>query len=72
MTSDWLVMNVLVLDPHTIMVDEFDPEFAKFLEEECGMKTIACPFRHVNSLGGSFHCATIDLVREEHTNGVVS
>jgi len=64
MTSAWLVMNVLVLGPHLIMVDDADPEFAEFLERECGMETIRAPFRHVNSLGGSFHCATIDLVRE--------
>lgn len=64
MTSDWLVMNVLVLDPKTTMVDNSDPEFAQFLRDECGMNTIMAPFRHVNSMGGSFHCATIDLVRD--------
>jgi len=69
MTSDWLVMNVLVLSPHTIMVDEADPDFARFLRDECEMETISCPFRHVNSLGGSFHCATIDLVRSEEASG---
>ncbi|KAJ5144340.1 Amidinotransferase family protein [Penicillium atrosanguineum] len=64
MTSNWLVLNLLVLDPHTIMVDEYDPEFAEFLRKECGMEVIGIPFRHVNCLGGSLHCATLDLVRD--------
>ena len=31
--------------------------------EELGMESIRCPFQHVNSIGGSMHCATVDLVR---------
>lgn len=63
MTSPWLFMNVLVLDGRKVLVEEHEVEFSRWLEE-LGMVPIACPFRHVNSIGGSFHCATVDLVRE--------
>jgi len=66
MTSPWLVMNVLVLDGRKVLVEEQDVEFSKWIER-LGMVPIACPFRHVNSIGGSFHCATVDLVRKSFT-----
>ncbi|MFI6980903.1 hypothetical protein ACIBSV_20245 [Embleya sp. NPDC050154] len=33
------------------------------LVEELGRRPLRCPFRHVQSLGGSFHCATLDIRR---------
>lgn len=60
--SDWLVMNVLVLDGKKVIVDETDTEFADWMRE-LGMQPIMCPLRHVNSIGGASHCATVDLVR---------
>lgn len=65
MTSAWLVMNVLVLDGQKVFVEENEVEFMKWIEK-LGMTPIPCAFRHVYSIGGSFHCATIDLVREAH------
>ena len=62
--SDWLVMNVLVLDGHKVIVDVTDVEFANWMRE-LGMEPILCPLRHVNSIGGAAHCASVDLVREE-------
>lgn len=62
MTSAWLAMNVLVLDGRKVLVEEQDVEFSRWIEE-LGMIPVPCPFRHVNSIGGSFHCATVDLVR---------
>ncbi|KAG6008112.1 hypothetical protein E4U21_004994 [Claviceps maximensis] len=64
MCSPWLVLNALSLDEKRIFVEEHDVEFARWLEEEFGMEPILLPFQHVNCLGGSFHCATVDLVRE--------
>ncbi|KAK7952845.1 uncharacterized protein PG986_008573 [Apiospora aurea] len=40
-----------------------EPEMIHFLER-LGMEPIPIPFRHVACLGGSFHCATLDLRRE--------
>ncbi|PYH89606.1 hypothetical protein BO71DRAFT_402916 [Aspergillus ellipticus CBS 707.79] len=64
MASGWLCLNVLVLDGRRVMVEESDEVMAAWLVE-LGMEVILCPFRHVNSIGGSFHCATVDLVRVE-------
>jgi glycine amidinotransferase len=63
MTSPWLVLNALSLDERRIMVEEKDTGFAQWIKETFGMEPIFCPFQNVNSLGGSFHCATVDLVR---------
>ncbi|PKX96253.1 uncharacterized protein P174DRAFT_440820 [Aspergillus novofumigatus IBT 16806] len=63
MTSPWLCLNALVLDGKRVVVEASDQQTAKWFES-LGMKCIPCPFRHVNSIGGSFHCATVDLVRD--------
>lgn len=63
MTSPWLYLNSLVLDGEKIIVEASDRETMQWLES-LGMKCIPCPFQHVNSIGGAFHCATVDLVRQ--------
>ena len=64
MTSAWLVMNALSIDERKVVVEENDSEFAEWLRT-FGMEPILCPFGYVNSIGGSFHCATVDLVRTD-------
>jgi glycine amidinotransferase len=63
MTSPWLCLNALVLDGKRVIVEASDHRTAQWYES-LGMQCIPCPFKHVNSIGGSFHCATVDLVRE--------
>ncbi|KAK5797309.1 hypothetical protein VI817_003600 [Penicillium citrinum] len=63
MTSPWLSLNALVLDEKRVVIEASDQQTIQFYES-LGMKCIPCPFKHVNSIGGSFHCATVDLVRE--------
>ncbi|KAL8842518.1 MAG: hypothetical protein Q9170_000472 [Blastenia crenularia] len=63
MCSPWLAVNVLSLDEKRIFVEENQVEFADWLKEKFGIEAIMLPFQHVNSIGGSFHCATTDLVR---------
>lgn len=65
MTSGWLLMNVLSLDEKKVLVEAGDKDFAEYIKT-FGMEPILCPFQHVNSIGGSFHCATVDLVRQEN------
>lgn len=65
MCSKWLVLNAMSVDEKTIVVEERQERFARWLEQEFGMEVVRLPFRHVNSIGGSFHCATVDLVRGE-------
>ncbi len=61
--SPWLVLIALSVDEKRILVGENDKEFANWLSDKFEMEPILCPFENVNSLGGSFHCATVDLVR---------
>jgi glycine amidinotransferase len=63
MTSPWLSLNALVLDGRHVIVEKEDTRTAEWFQS-LGMEPILCPFRHVNSIGGSFHCATVDLVRD--------
>lgn len=62
MCSPWLMLNALSLDEKRILVEANDTEFAAWLTT-LGMEPVLIPFAHVNSIGGSFHCATVDLVR---------
>ncbi|QDS68833.1 hypothetical protein FKW77_006576 [Venturia effusa] len=61
--NEHLAMNVLVVDHKTVVTEEQDTEMHN-LFESLGMNCIKLPFKHVGCLGGSFHCATVDLRRE--------
>lgn len=62
MTSPEIRMNVLSLDEHTVLVEEDDDGMANIIQD-LGLDVVRLPFKHVQSLGGSFHCATVDLRR---------
>ncbi|WP_118988092.1 amidinotransferase [Photorhabdus sp. CRCIA-P01] len=62
MTSKWIHTNVLMLDEKTVIVEQ-DEEFLKAAFRKWGFKTILCPFKHFQTFGGSFHCATLDVKR---------
>jgi glycine amidinotransferase len=55
------MLNALSLDEKRVLVEANDTEFAAWLRTQ-GMEPIMVPFAHVNNIGGSFHCATVDLV----------
>lgn len=61
--SKWIGMNMLSVDPNTVIVDR---EQYKLIEdlESAGFTTIPLQMRHARTLGGGFHCVTLDLVRE--------
>lgn len=60
--SKWIGMNVLAINPDTIMIDPTQKELKKQLGTE--MKVIEVPLRHSRTLGGGHHCVTCDLERE--------
>lgn len=62
MTSTWVGMNLLVIDGKHVGVEASDEPMHDLLHD-LGFQPVPCPFRHVQSLGGSFHCATLDLRR---------
>lgn len=62
MCSPGVRMNVLSLDEKRVIVEKQDKPMMQLLKS-FGMEPIPCNFRHFNSFGGSFHCATMDVRR---------
>jgi len=62
MTSKWINMNILSLDERRVVVERQDEPMIAALRR-WGFTPIPCNFRHFNSFGGSFHCATLDVRR---------
>lgn len=60
--SNWISMNVLSLDPDTVLVEEQEEPMIRFLES-LGLTVVTAPFDAVYSFGGSFHCCTTDVRR---------
>ena len=63
MASPWVGMNLLSLDPQTVVVDARQTNLIRMLE---GRKFTVLPvrMRHIYTQGGGIHCATLDTVRE--------
>ena len=63
MSSRWVGMNLLSIDQETVIVDERQKNFIKFLEQN-KIKVIPVKMRHIYTQGGGIHCATLDTVRD--------
>ena len=61
--SKWIAMNMLVVDPKTVIVDKHQTNLMNMLEIY-NFTVIPLELRHSRTLGGGFHCVTLDLVRE--------
>jgi N-dimethylarginine dimethylaminohydrolase len=55
-------MNMLAVNPSTVIMDRNQPELIAQLEQR-GFTVIPLELRHSRTLGGGFHCVTLDLVR---------
>jgi glycine amidinotransferase/scyllo-inosamine-4-phosphate amidinotransferase 1 len=60
--SKWIALNMLVLDPHTVIVDRHQAQLIKLLESH-RFTVIPLELRHSRTLGGGFHCVTLDTRR---------
>lgn len=60
--SKWIAMNMLVVDPNTVIVDKNQIDLIKTLESY-KFTVIPQELRHSRTLGGGFHCVTLDLLR---------
>ena len=60
--SKWIAMNMLVVNPHTVIVDKHQTDLIKTLESY-KFTVIPHELRHSRTLGGGFHCVTLDLER---------
>ena len=61
--SKWIGMNTLSIDPQTVIVDASQTEIIKRLEQK-KFTVIPHTLRHSRTLGGGFHCVTLDTWRE--------
>jgi glycine amidinotransferase/scyllo-inosamine-4-phosphate amidinotransferase 1 len=61
--SKWIGMNILSIDPETVLVDEIQTGLKEKLEAN-NFKVITTSMRQSRTLGGGFHCVTCDLERE--------
>jgi len=62
--SKWIALNMFSVNPHTVIVDQDNPKLIRTLEQH-GMTVIPLKLRHSRTLGGGFHCVTLDLERSE-------
>ena len=61
--SKWIGMNVLSLDPETVLIDDVQTGLAENLRSN-GFQVITTSIRQSRTLGGGHHCVTCDLERE--------
>ena len=62
-SSKWINVNLLMVNPHLAAIESNQHELRVELEKyniECAM----IPARHQRTLGGGFHCVTLDLERK--------
>ena len=61
--SKWIGMNVLSIDPSTVIIDADQIELIKKIERH-GITAVPHRLRHSRTLGGGFHCVTLDTWRQ--------
>jgi len=60
--SKWIAMNMLVLDPETVILDASQTQLITLLKSK-GIDSIPLTLSHSRTLGGGFHCVTLDTRR---------
>lgn len=61
--SPWLNINLFSINPHLVVLEEHQHPLRKQLESE-GIECAMLPGRQQRTLGGGFHCVTLDLERD--------
>lgn len=62
-SSRWVSMNIFSVNPQLALVEKNQVELARQLNQH-GIETELLPVRHARTLGGSFHCVTLDVKRK--------
>ena len=60
--SKWIAMNMLVVDPQTVILDAAQTQLITILKQH-GIDSIPLTLSHSRTLGGGFHCVTLDIRR---------
>jgi len=63
LSTPWVGMNLLMVSPDMAVVDRNQPNLIRRLEDQ-GVTVAPRRLRHSRVLGGSFHCVTLDTVRD--------
>jgi glycine amidinotransferase/scyllo-inosamine-4-phosphate amidinotransferase 1 len=63
LSSPWIGMNLLMVNPDLAIVDGAQTELIRMLERR-GITVAPHVLRHARTLGGGFHCVTLDTVRD--------
>jgi len=63
LTSPFIDLNVLSVDPDTVLVNEACPQLVRTLED-AKLTVVPVRHRHRRLFGGGFHCFTLDTVRD--------
>ena len=61
--SKWIALNMLMINPYLAVVDKNQTELIKILRN-LNVDVIMLELRHSRTLGGGFHCVTLDLIRQ--------
>lgn len=61
--SKWIALNMLSVNPTTVIIDRQQHSLITLLERK-NFTVIPLELRHSRTLGGGFHCVTLDLVRD--------
>jgi glycine amidinotransferase/scyllo-inosamine-4-phosphate amidinotransferase 1 len=60
--SKWIAMNMLAVNPETVIIDAAQTELITILKQH-GIDSIPLTLSHSRTLGGGFHCVTLDTRR---------
>ncbi|MGH3713197.1 MAG: scyllo-inosamine-4-phosphate amidinotransferase [Micromonosporaceae bacterium] len=63
LSSEWIGMNLLMVNPELAIVDATQHKLINALERH-GISTLPLTLRHARALGGGFHCVTLDVIRD--------
>ncbi len=61
--STWINMNLFSVNPNLVALEENQEPLRKELEKY-GIECAMLPMRHQRTLGGGFHCVTLDILRD--------
>lgn len=61
--SEWINMNLLSINESLVVLEEHQIPLANELKKY-NIESVLLPMRHQRTLGGGFHCVTLDLIRE--------
>ena len=61
--SKWINMNLFSINPNLVVLEENQHNLRMELEKH-KIECVMLPMRHQRTLGGGFHCVTLDLERE--------